>query len=117
MSTRIVAIERTGAPTSDLADLWNVSIRDDAATTQPVYGHVQVWGIGADGARHALFGYFSDELSFSFEELSQWLRQLAEHGCRLCPEPDMLRGVTPRETGRCALWPVPTVDHRKPRSK
>jgi hypothetical protein len=73
MSTRIVAIERTGAPTADLDDLAPVPVRDDPAATAQVHGHVEVWGIADDGARHLLFSYYSDELVFPPGELERLL--------------------------------------------
>jgi hypothetical protein len=73
MSTRIVAIERTGAPTAGMADLRVVSVRDDPAATLQVHGRVEVWGIADDGARHLLFSYYSDELAFAPGELEQLL--------------------------------------------
>ena len=85
MATRIIAIERTGTATPDFADWEPITVRDEGAGTQPVYGHVQVVGVADDATRHALFSYYSDEAAYTPSELGS-----------------LVIGATPEEARRLA---------------
>ncbi len=86
MTTTIIAIERTGIGTPDLAAWEAQAVRDDEGGARTVYGHIQVWGIAADGSRHALFAYYSDELAFPADELRSLVGATPETALRLAGE-------------------------------
>jgi hypothetical protein len=73
MAAKIIAIEFTGAASSSLSDLRYVTIRNGMAKPTRVFGHIQVQAVADDGSKHQLFSYFSDELSFTPDELSELL--------------------------------------------
>jgi hypothetical protein len=72
--------------TPDLAAWEADAVRDDQGGARPLYGHIQVWGIDDDGSRHALFAYYSDELTFPPDELQSLIGATPEEARRLASD-------------------------------
>ena len=67
----VTAIARRGHRTTSFTDWEAITVHDDAPDWQPVFGHVEVLAVCDDGSEGTLFLHYSDETTFSREELAE----------------------------------------------